>query len=42
MNMDIFNKTVTVHCNTENGKIVLNIKGMVEECDSTCNEMHHK
>jgi hypothetical protein len=28
---EYFNKTVTVHCNTETGKIVFNVKGMVNE-----------
>jgi hypothetical protein len=27
---EYFNKTVTVHCNTEEGQILLKISGMVE------------
>jgi hypothetical protein len=28
---EFFNKTVTVHCNIETGKIVFSIRGMVNE-----------
>ena len=28
---EYFNKTITVHCNTEEGRILLKIKGMVEQ-----------
>jgi hypothetical protein len=28
---EFFHKTITVHCNTEGGRIVLNIKGSVEK-----------